>query len=198
MGRTTIGAVLLTLVIAACGWITRTLPIISQPSDSGPSDDGGIADSGPAADAASDSGQSDYGGSVDCVDAGGQCFLGDVICTGVVGSIERQMTCPGWDTPGGQLCCLPRQVDCGQPDAATVTCPDAATIYPPDFRTEVKGGSSCEGFPTAAVTEPFAEPLGFEQDAAFPMGCTVTFPFCDDGALYQCTCSGNYWSCGAR
>jgi hypothetical protein len=139
---------------------------------------GGRADQGNA-----DGGSAGHAGAAgDCVAAGGQCLLGDLICTSVLGPMMgAQMVCPGRDTPGAQYCCLPGNVDCGQPDAATIACPDAATIYPPE--------TLCTGFPTVVpVPEGFAAPLGFDQDAAFPVGCTVTLPFCSAGSLYQCTC----------
>jgi len=95
------------------------------------------------------------------------------------------------DTPAGQYCCLPGSVDCGQPDAATMTCPDAAMPY--------TRYNACEGLPPVGV--PFAEPLGLEQDAAFPLGCTLTFPFCSHRSLYGCICSSSslspFWNCGA-
>jgi len=131
------------------------------------------------------------------VEAGGQCLYLNVVCTGVAGDM---MTCPGQGS--GYRCCLPGGADCGQPDAATVTCPEAATPHP--------GATQCTGFPTVLVPAgspngvpgvakevPFTPPGGFEPDAAFAFGCYVTFPFCSGDSLYVCGCSGE-WSCSTE
>lgn len=135
--------------------------------------------------ATSDSGQIDNGGgSVDCVDAGGTCFVGDVLfCTGAV---NPTMTCPGPGEPA--RCCLPTN-DCGQPDAATFVC----SLYGDGPAT-----TACLSIPLVGQYGQFGALVGFYPDAGIIDGCRITYPVCDNGSPYECTCGlDGGWSCGA-
>jgi hypothetical protein len=177
VARLCIGAAGFSLSTAACGGRTGGIGSDRVDEAGAPADAVavGIVD-------VAESSPSQDGGLIDCVEAGGQCLIGDVICTGVSGA---PLTCPGGDTPGGVYCCLPGTVDCGQPATTTVVCPSSAA-----------SDASCEGFPTVLVSEAYTPPFNSGQDASFATGCVATFPFCANGTLYQCTCTGpGYWNC---
>lgn len=157
---------MLLALCAACGGKTGGA---SAPTDAG----------------ASDSSQGDNGGVVDCVEAGGTCFVGNLVFC--MGAVNPLMTCPG---PGEVArCCLPGNVDCGQPDAATIACSDTTAPHPPEV--------TCEGFPIVKVFGAFAILVGYEEDAGVAAGCNVTFPLCSNGMRYQCQCGQDGgWGCG--
>jgi hypothetical protein len=125
---------------------------------------------------ASDSGPSDDGGSVDCVEAGGQCFLGPTSsCTGIVGPMMGyQMVCPGRDSPGAEFCCLP--LNPGPPIEAGIT-----PLAGPDASDPGDDGAACD---LPAETCPGC--IG----GCVPVSCASQFstPSCgaDAGAGYCC------------
>jgi hypothetical protein len=127
----------------------------------------------------------------DCTNAGGQCMLGPTICA--VPGTQSCTQSGGPITPGGAYCCLSQVADCGQPDGiAYEACP------PPS-----DAGAACKGTPPVPAGAPDFQSLeeARDDDASFPIGCTVTFPVCFNGHPNQCTCSAGaklltgYWSC---
>jgi hypothetical protein len=113
----------------------------------------------------------------ECTAAGGGCnFEPGEICTGVL----LAASCGNGN--GATECCVPAEGGCDQPAALTISCPGS--------------GSACGDPPAALVFPGNMFVSGGDNDAGYAEGCVATFPFCNNGRRFQCTCeSDGGWGC---
>jgi hypothetical protein len=138
-------------------------------SDAAP-DANGTASSPDAASLSPDAGTT-------CEEAGGTCLIGSNIC-----ATPGSQYCPGETSPAGTFCCLSQVEDCGQP---------AAITFAPSCTSSSAG---CQD-PPPAPSPFFQADAGPIPPGPFAPGCSVTFPYCNQGVVTTCVCQGANWSC---